>query len=209
MLQQQQHSQAQAQVPAPGGMSQFLPSHLYAPGAVAGAGAALVGPTANVYEPLTDDYASLSTFAAAAASVASGDHASPSDLASSTQSLQPVSKKPRSKNVFRQCTTPGCTKGARGKSGLCQKHGGGKRCSVPNCPKGAQGSSSYCLFHGGGYRCTVPGCSTGARGTSGLCAKHGGYKRARGGSDEPESGPVPAKQPRMEFQARAIAGQDG
>ncbi|OWZ14091.1 Cell wall protein AWA1-like isoform X1 [Phytophthora megakarya] len=86
-------------------------------------------------------------------------------------------KKARAKNVFRPCTSPGCTKGARGKSGLCQKHGGGKRCAAPNCPKGAQGSSSMCLFHGGGYRCTVDGCNTGARGTSGLCAKHGGYKK--------------------------------
>ncbi|KAJ0400283.1 hypothetical protein P43SY_006123 [Pythium insidiosum] len=211
LLQQQAQAQAQTQGAPPSsvGMSQFLPSHLYAPGAVAGAGAALVGPSGSVYEPLTDDYASLSTFAAAAASVASGDHPVQSDLSASTQSMQPVAKKPRSKNVFRQCTTPGCTKGARGKSGLCQKHGGGKRCSVPNCPKGAQGSSSYCLFHGGGYRCTVPGCSTGARGTSGLCAKHGGYKRARGGSDEPESGSIPAKQPRMELQAQVLMGQDG
>ncbi|TYZ63111.1 hypothetical protein PybrP1_011373 [[Pythium] brassicae (nom. inval.)] len=101
----------------------------------------------------------------------------PSPPAGDTQSLQPIPKKPRSKNMFRPCTAPGCTKGARGKSGLCQKHGGGKRCSVAGCAKGAQGSSTMCLFHGGGYRCTVDGCSTGARGTSGLCAKHGGYKR--------------------------------
>lgn len=103
----------------------------------------------------------------------------PSPLAGgdNPHSLQPIPKKPRSKNMFRPCTAPGCTKGARGKSGLCQKHGGGKRCSVAGCAKGAQGSSTMCLFHGGGYRCTVDGCSTGARGTSGLCAKHGGYKR--------------------------------
>ncbi|KAL4138349.1 hypothetical protein PRIC2_001855 [Phytophthora ramorum] len=91
-------------------------------------------------------------------------------------------KKPRAKNVFRPCASPGCTKGARGKSGLCQKHGGGKRCATPGCPKGAQGSSTMCLFHGGGYRCTVEGCSTGARGTSGLCAKHGGYKKGKAGA---------------------------
>eukprot|EP00644_Phytophthora_capsici_P014100 jgi/Phyca11/539317/estExt2_Genewise1Plus.C_PHYCAscaffold_30250 len=95
---------------------------------------------------------------------------------------RPGAKKPRAKNVFRPCSAPGCTKGARGKSGLCQKHGGGKRCATPNCPKGAQGSSSMCLFHGGGYRCTVEGCTTGARGTSGLCAKHGGYKKGKAGS---------------------------
>lgn len=106
----------------------------------------------------------------------------------SNQSLQPIPKKPRSKNIFRPCTAPGCTKGARGKSGLCQKHGGGKRCATANCNKGAQGSSAMCLFHGGGYRCTVDGCTTGARGTSGLCAKHGGYKRSK----EPGSVASPA-----------------
>ncbi|CAI5702135.1 hypothetical protein KXD40_000505 [Peronospora effusa] len=95
---------------------------------------------------------------------------------------RPGARKPRAKNVFRPCTSSGCTKGARGKSGLCQKHGGGKRCAAPNCPKGAQGSSAMCLFHGGGYRCTVEGCTTGARGTSGLCAKHGGYKKGKASS---------------------------
>ncbi|KAG7391700.1 hypothetical protein PHYPSEUDO_003774 [Phytophthora pseudosyringae] len=120
-------------------------------------------------------------------------------------------KKPRAKNMFRPCASPGCTKGARGKSGLCQKHGGGKRCATPNCPKGAQGSSTMCLFHGGGYRCTVEGCTTGARGTSGLCAKHGGYKKGKAGAtgkrgpnadgaaakrvrtDEPQHPPAPVK----------------
>ncbi|KAL7686750.1 hypothetical protein Plhal304r1_c025g0084871 [Plasmopara halstedii] len=86
-------------------------------------------------------------------------------------------KKARHKNVLRICSITGCSKGARGKSGLCQKHGGGKRCATPNCPKGAQGSSTMCLFHGGGYRCTIEGCTTGARGTSGLCARHGGHKK--------------------------------
>ncbi|KAE9095294.1 hypothetical protein PF010_g16766 [Phytophthora fragariae] len=106
-----------------------------------------------------------------------------------TTPRRPGAKKPRAKNVFRPCNTPGCTKGARGKSGLCQKHGGGKRCAAPNCPKGAQGSSSMCLFHGGGYRCTVDGCTTGARGTSGLCAKHGGYKKGKAGTVNGKRGP--------------------
>lgn len=126
------------------------------------------------------------------------------------QSVQPVAKKSRSKNVFRPCSAQGCTKGARGKSGLCQKHGGGKRCATPNCPKGAQGSSKFCLFHGGGYRCTVPGCTTGARGTSGLCAKHGGYKRARGEIEDGDSaqsfddGGQAAKNPRLEFEGHVM-----
>lgn len=120
---------------------------------------------------LAEDMAAMQSF---------GDNGgSSSSQLGDNQSLQPIPKKPRSKNVFRPCTAPGCTKGARGKSGLCQKHGGGKRCAEPNCSKGAQGSSAMCLFHGGGYRCTVDGCSTGARGTSGLCAKHGGYKRGK------------------------------
>ncbi|GMF39490.1 unnamed protein product [Phytophthora fragariaefolia] len=106
-----------------------------------------------------------------------------------TTPRRPGAKKPRAKNVFRPCTAPGCTKGARGKSGRCQKHGGGKRCAAPNCPKGAQGSSNMCLFHGGGYRCTVEGCTTGARGTSGLCAKHGGYKKGKAGSAIGKRGP--------------------
>ncbi|TMW65816.1 hypothetical protein Poli38472_003581 [Pythium oligandrum] len=135
-------------------------------------------------------------------SVASSTSTSVPTTPTASQSLQPIPKKPRAKNAFRPCTTPGCTKGARGKSGLCQKHGGGKRCATPNCPKGAQGSSKFCLFHGGGYRCTVSGCTTGARGTSGLCAKHGGYKRARGDGEEPNGA---SKHPRTEeFEGRAI-----
>nr|CCA14549.1 conserved hypothetical protein [Albugo laibachii Nc14] len=93
-------------------------------------------------------------------------------------SQQESSNRSRIKSTFRRCSSPGCDKGARGKSGRCQKHGGGKRCIAVNCTKGAQGSSKNCLFHGGGYRCTMPGCNTGARGTSGLCARHGGCRRA-------------------------------
>ncbi|KAG7400184.1 hypothetical protein PHYBOEH_006723 [Phytophthora boehmeriae] len=56
---------------------------------------------------------------------------------------RPSTKKPRAKNVFRPCTAPGCTKGARGKSGLCQKHGG------DGCSTGARGTSGLCAKHGG------------------------------------------------------------
>ncbi|KAG3040593.1 hypothetical protein PC119_g1299 [Phytophthora cactorum] len=126
---------------------------------------------------------SLTTPTNGAAGIHSGLITPQGDVARSSEGTprRPGAKKPRAKNVFRPCASPGCTKGARGKSGLCQKHGGGKRCAAPNCPKGAQGSSSMCLFHGGGYRCTVEGCNTGARGTSGLCAKHGGYKKGKAG----------------------------
>ncbi|ETO61107.1 hypothetical protein F444_20849, partial [Phytophthora nicotianae P1976] len=127
---------------------------------------------------------SLTTPTSGAAGLHSGLITPQGDVARCSEGTprRPGAKKPRAKNVFRPCSTPGCTKGARGKSGLCQKHGGGKRCAAPNCPKGAQGSSSMCLFHGGGYRCTVEGCNTGARGTSGLCAKHGGYKKGKAGA---------------------------
>jgi hypothetical protein len=74
----------------------------------------------------------------------------------------------------RSCKVHDCSRGSRGKEGLCQRHGGGRRCRHANCSKGAQGISQMCLMHGGGYRCTIPGCMTGSRGTSGLCARHGG-----------------------------------
>ncbi|CAI5734178.1 unnamed protein product [Hyaloperonospora brassicae] len=109
------------------------------------------------------------------------DLTTPQERSSGGSLRRSGAKRSRAKNVFRPCTFSGCTKGARGKSGRCQKHGGGKRCAAPDCPKGAQGSSTMCLFHGGGYRCTVEGCSTGARGTSGLCAKHGGYRKGKSG----------------------------
>jgi len=167
---------------------------LLAPGSQAGV------PYAGLFEGTGEASQSMQTFSSALGSIsittptgAAGIHSglmTPQGGAVRPSEGAPrrPAKKPRAKNVFRPCTSPGCTKGARGKSGLCQKHGGGKRCAAPNCPKGAQGSSSMCLFHGGGYRCTVEGCTTGARGTSGLCAKHGGYKKGKRGPDV--SGPA-------------------
>ncbi|CAI5716134.1 unnamed protein product [Peronospora destructor] len=117
----------------------------------------------------------------AAASINAG-LITPQGQSSEVTLRRPGARKPRAKNVFRPCTSSGCTKGARGKSGLCQKHGGGKRCTTPKCPEGAQESSAMCLFHGDGYRCTVEWCTTGDRGTSGLYAKHGGYNKGKASS---------------------------
>lgn len=52
----------------------------------------------------------------------------------------------------------GCTKSARGTSGKCTAHGGGRRCAEADCNKGAIGASGKCIAHGGGRRCTHPHC---------------------------------------------------
>jgi hypothetical protein len=74
------------------------------------------------------------------------------------------------------CTFPGCPSAARG-SGLCKRHGGGKRCSALMCRSSARSGSEFCTSHGGGRRCTVEGCKKGAEGSSFLCVTHGGGKR--------------------------------
>lgn len=38
----------------------------------------------------------------------------------------------------KKCRFKGCSKGARGASGLCIAHGGGQRCQKPGCHKGAE-----------------------------------------------------------------------
>ncbi|GKG20162.1 hypothetical protein Tco_0379963, partial [Tanacetum coccineum] len=40
------------------------------------------------------------------------------------------------------CQFDGCEKGARGASGLCIAHGGGRRCQKPGCHKGAEGRTA-------------------------------------------------------------------
>lgn len=55
-----------------------------------------------------------------------------------------------------RCTFPDCTKIARGKAGLCTKHGGGRRCMEPNCGKSARSSSDYCAAHGKEHRLDTP-----------------------------------------------------
>ena len=45
----------------------------------------------------------------------------------------------------KKCRFKGCSKGARGASGLCIAHGGGQRCQKPGCNSGAESRTAYCL----------------------------------------------------------------
>ncbi|KAK6121325.1 LOW QUALITY PROTEIN: hypothetical protein DH2020_044927 [Rehmannia glutinosa] len=78
----------------------------------------------------------------------------------------------------KRCGHPGgCTKAARGRSGLCIKHGGGKRCKVEGCARSAEGQIGLCISRGGGQRCQFLGCTKGAQGSTVFCKAHGGGKR--------------------------------
>ncbi|GKV11120.1 hypothetical protein SLEP1_g22401 [Rubroshorea leprosula] len=77
----------------------------------------------------------------------------------------------------KKCKFAGCTKGARGASGLCIGHGGGQRCQKPGCNKGAESRTAYCKAHGGGRRCQHLGCTKSAEGKTDLCIAHGGGRR--------------------------------
>jgi hypothetical protein len=82
----------------------------------------------------------------------------------------------RSSNT-KGCQFPGCMKGARGASGRCIAHGGGRRCQKPCCQKGAEGRTIYCKAHGGGRRCQFLGCTKSAEGRTDHCIAHGGGRR--------------------------------
>lgn len=86
------------------------------------------------------------------------------------------SKPPRRASV-KTCQFPGCEKGARGASGRCISHGGGRRCQRLGCPKGAEGRTAFCKAHGGGRRCEHLGCTKSAEGRTNLCIAHGGGRR--------------------------------
>ena len=47
---------------------------------------------------------------------------------------------------------------ARGTTGLCIAHGGGRKCERDGCSTAARGSTPFCTAHGGGKRCTREGC---------------------------------------------------
>ncbi|KAI3975200.1 hypothetical protein MKX01_020601 [Papaver californicum] len=79
----------------------------------------------------------------------------------------------------RRCQKAGCHKGAEGRTVYCKAHGGGRRCQFLGCTKSAEGRTELCIAHGGGRRCTHEGCSRAARGRSGLCIRHGGGKRCQ------------------------------
>ncbi|OWM85268.1 uncharacterized protein LOC116203773 [Punica granatum] len=87
-----------------------------------------------------------------------------------------ITKKLRSSNT-KTCQVEGCKKGARGASGRCISHGGGRRCQRTGCPKGAEGRTPYCKAHGGGRRCEYLGCTKSAEGRTDFCIGHGGGRR--------------------------------
>ncbi|CAK9160459.1 unnamed protein product [Ilex paraguariensis] len=79
-----------------------------------------------------------------------------------------------------RCQKPGCSKGAESRTAYCKAHGGGRRCQHLGCTKSAEGRTDNCIAHGGGRRCGHPaGCTKAARGKSGLCIRHGGGKRCK------------------------------
>ncbi|XP_050227273.1 uncharacterized protein LOC126676942 [Mercurialis annua] len=79
----------------------------------------------------------------------------------------------------RRCQKQGCHKGAEGRTVYCKAHGGGRRCDFLGCTKSAEGRTDFCIAHGGGRRCSREGCTRAARGKSGLCIRHGGGKRCQ------------------------------
>lgn len=79
----------------------------------------------------------------------------------------------------RRCQKLGCHKGAEGRTVYCKAHGGGRRCEFLGCTKSAEGRTDFCIAHGGGRRCSHEGCTRAARGKSGLCIRHGGGKRCQ------------------------------
>nr|XP_043639380.1 uncharacterized protein LOC122610452 [Erigeron canadensis] len=79
----------------------------------------------------------------------------------------------------RRCQKLECHKGAEGRTAFCKAHGGGRRCEFLGCTKSAEGHTDYCIAHGGGRRCSHEACTRAARGKSGLCIRHGGGKRCQ------------------------------
>ncbi|VVA93552.1 unnamed protein product [Arabis nemorensis] len=79
----------------------------------------------------------------------------------------------------RRCQKHGCHKGAEGRTVYCKAHGGGRRCEFLGCTKSAEGRTDFCIAHGGGRRCSHDDCTRAARGRSGLCIRHGGGKRCQ------------------------------
>lgn len=79
----------------------------------------------------------------------------------------------------RRCQRLGCNKGAEGSTIFCKAHGGGRRCEHLGCTKSAEGKTDFCIAHGGGSRCLSEGCPKAARGRTGYCIRHGGGKRCQ------------------------------
>ncbi|KAL2477494.1 loricrin-related [Forsythia ovata] len=113
----------------------------------------------------------LSQFSSEPSAVSNYSVSAVSELATAT-----VSSDHRTGNT-NKCKFVGCTKGARGATGLCIAHGGGERCQKPGCNKGSESRTAYCKSHGGGRRCQHLGCTKSAEGTTDHCIAHGGGRR--------------------------------
>ncbi|KAL2348000.1 hypothetical protein Fmac_002000 [Flemingia macrophylla] len=79
----------------------------------------------------------------------------------------------------RRCQKPGCNKGAASRTVYCKSHGGGRQCEYLGCTKSAEGQTDFCIAHGGGQRCSHEGCILAARRKSGFCIRRGGGKRCQ------------------------------
>nr|CAD1843313.1 unnamed protein product [Ananas comosus var. bracteatus] len=71
------------------------------------------------------------------------------NLKSPTASTSEVVLLPQRSSSAKNCQFLGCGKGARGASGFCIAHGGGRRCQKVGCQKGAEGRTIFCKAHGG------------------------------------------------------------
>ncbi|KAJ6932185.1 hypothetical protein NC651_007787 [Populus alba x Populus x berolinensis] len=89
----------------------------------------------------------------------------------SEQAISTTSSYHRTSNP-KKCKFLGCSKRARGASGLCIGHGGRQRCQKPGCSKGAESRTAYCKVHCGGRRCQHLGCTKSAEGKTDLCIAH-------------------------------------
>ena len=80
------------------------------------------------------------------------------------------------------CLHPGCTRKARGHTGMCANHGGWNRrkCKHPDCAASARGTG-FCAAHGGWVRrnCQHPDCAASAHCSTGFCAAHCGRRHCQ------------------------------
>jgi hypothetical protein len=58
--------------------------------------------------------------------------------------------------LVRRCQTEGCTKAAKGDTGHCVAHGGGRRCQTEGCTKSAIGDTGHGVFRMGIQRDARP-----------------------------------------------------
>jgi len=77
----------------------------------------------------------------------------------------------------RRCGREGCMNIAASRSTFCKTHGGGRRCQFEGCDKSAAVPTDFCKRHGGGKRCQAEGCTKSAQGSTNYCKGHGGGRR--------------------------------